>query len=111
MCSIALRIEREQTPTAATEESEQQDWNILLNVNLPQLGAVEAELFMRGSKVSVVIHAEQAETAEQINCSLHQLKSGLESRGLNVSVLLCHKAKCSAAQLDAQGYMCVSEDV
>jgi len=67
---------------------EQQDWKATLNITLPKLGAVEAELFLRGNKVSVVIFSEQARAIELINAQMDQLRVGLESRGMDVSVLL-----------------------
>lgn len=109
MHSIELRIEREDK--ASEEDMESEDWKVQLNVTLPQLGPIEAELFMRGSKVSVVIYAQQAETANLMDGNLHRLKSGLENAGLSVSVLLCHQGSLGDRRLGDEWSKCVDEKV
>lgn len=106
---VSLCIERKDA--APEEDPDQQDWKILLSISLPQLGDVEAELFVRGSKVSVVIVAEHDETARLVKGSLPQLKSGLESQGLNVSVLRCHQASRDEANSGGLWRKVVDEDV
>ena len=100
-----LRVERENT--TSDEDQEQQDWKVLLSVNLPKLGAIDAELYMRGTRVSVVIYAEKIEIAKLMNRSRHQLQSGLESQGLNVSVLRCHQGSSGEGKLGGQWGECV----
>jgi len=87
--SLLLTISRESDPSKTSEES--QDWKATLSVTLPVLGIVEAELFLRGQKVSVVIYSENETTTRFMGGHLDQLKTGLESRGLDVSVLLCRQ--------------------
>jgi hypothetical protein len=107
--SIQLTIEREDK--ASEQDSPSEDWKVQLNVTLPHLGPIEAELFMRGSKVSVVIYAEQAETAHMVDGSLGGLKSGLENAGLSVSVLLCHQGNLGERSVGAQWSEFVDEKV
>jgi hypothetical protein len=107
--SIQLSIEREDKASQQGLPSE--DWKVQLNVTLPHLGPIEAELFMRGSKVSVVIYAEQAETADMVDGNLHRLKSGLESAGLSVSVLLCHQGHLGERSVGVEWSKFVDEKV
>lgn len=86
VATLSLSIYRDNQSQGQTPE--QQDWKGTLSVSLPKLGLVEAELFLRGNKVSVVIFSEQAETVNLINAQMDQLRTGLESRGMDVSVLL-----------------------
>ncbi|MFT5767719.1 MAG: flagellar hook-length control protein FliK, partial [Halioglobus sp.] len=66
---------------------------VLLSMSLPKLGDIEADLFLGGNKVSVVMYAQAQHTAELLNSRLPKLRAGLESYGLNVSVLLCHQGQ------------------
>ncbi len=108
--SVALRIEREPTHAGVKSDPEDTDWKILINVTLPKLGDVTAELFLRGEKVSVVLYAQQDDTARLMNGSLHQLKSNLEGRGLNVSVLLCHQGHRGKDHISVPASPYVDED-
>ncbi|MEH6616248.1 MAG: flagellar hook-length control protein FliK [Porticoccus sp.] len=87
--SLLLTISRESDSANIPEE--RQDWKATLSVTLPVLGMIEAELFLRGQKVSVVIYSEDDTTTRFMDSHLGQLKTGLESRGLDVSVLLCRQ--------------------
>ena len=107
---VALRIEREPTHAGAKPDPEDTDWKILINVTLPTLGDVTAELFLRAEKVSVVLYVQQDDTAQLMNGSLHQLKSSLEGRGLNVSVLRCHQGQRDKDNVSVPAYPCVDED-
>jgi len=86
VATLSLSIYRDSQ--SKNQPPEQQDWKATLSVTAPKLGLVEAELFLRGKKVSIVIFSEQVQTINAINAQMDQLRTGLESRGMDVSVLL-----------------------
>lgn len=90
---LTITVLRENSPGG--ELADQVDWKVLMSMSLPKLGDIEADLFLSGSKVSVVMHAQEPRTAQLLNTQLPRLKSGLESHGLDVSVLLCHQGQRS----------------
>ncbi len=91
---------------------EQQDWKATLSVTLPKLGLVEAELFLRGNKVSVVIFSEHAQTVKLINAQMDQLRTGLESRGMDVSVLLGREGELKPKSTEnSRANNCVDERI
>lgn len=93
------------------EQAGEEEWNVLLNLDLPALGAVEAELFLRRQKLSVVLFSERAETARLLEREGAQLRTALESRGLQVSVLLSHQGSRADRQPVESLGDCVDESV
>lgn len=93
MASLSLTIWRD--GESKGQSPDQQDWKATLSTTLPKLGLVEAELFLRGQKVSVVIFSKQTKIANLINDQIDQLRTGLESRGLDVSVLISREGELS----------------
>ena len=96
MTSLSLTICRDSESKGRSPD--QQDWKATLSATLPKLGLVEAELFLRGQKVSVVIFSEQTKIANLINDQIDQLRTGLESRGLDVSVLISREGELSTKE-------------
>ena len=96
MASLSLSICRDSESNGSLPD--QQDWKATLSITLPKLGLVEAELFLRGQKISVVIFSKQLKIASLINDQIDQLRTGLESRGLDVSVLISREGELSAKQ-------------
>ncbi|MFK8047074.1 MAG: flagellar hook-length control protein FliK [Halioglobus sp.] len=86
---LTITILRENPPGGELENHK--DWKVLLSMSLPKLGDIEADLFLSGSKVSVVMHAQLQHTADLLKEQLPRLQSGLEGHGLDVSVLLAHR--------------------
>jgi hypothetical protein len=109
--SLSLRIERDDHQGRGEDEDKEKDWRVALSINLPQLGQIEAELFLCGSKVSVVMYSERDDTAGIIASQLDSLKSGLQSRGLDVSVLLSHQVSRLPGKSTAQWSESVDETV
>ena len=104
-----LLISISQDSASKNEPEELQDWKVLLNVSLPVYGAIEAELFVRGNKVSVVVYAQQPTTVELLEAKLPRLRQGLEQCGLEVSVLLCRQGDCEGINSIAKRPVCVDE--
>lgn len=96
MASLSLSICRDSESRG--QSPDQQNWKATLSTTLPKLGLVEAELFLRGQKVSVVIFSEQTKIANLINDQIDRLRTGLESRGLDVSVLISREGELSEKQ-------------
>lgn len=96
LVTLSLSIFRE--GQSKDQASESQDWKASMSITLPKLGLVEAELFLRGNKVSVVIFSGQSEMVSLINAQMDQLRAGLESRGLEVSVLMGREGELTPEQ-------------
>lgn len=96
---------------ASSEDSEQQDWKILLSLTLPDKGEIEADLFLSGNKISVVMFVEYPETAAVITLLLPQLRVALERHELEVSVLLCHQGNRPIDGNNSQWSLSVDEKV
>lgn len=110
VATLSLSIYRDSEPQ--NKLPEQQDWKATLSVTLPKLGLVEAELFLRGNKVSVVIFSEQAKAVELINAQMDQLRTGLESRGMDVSVLLGREGELKRKSTEnSRANNCVDERI
>jgi len=110
VATLSLSIYRDSEPQ--NKLPEQQDWKATLSVTLPKLGLVEAELFLRGNKVSVVIFSEQAQAVELINAQMDQLRTGLESRGMDVSVLLGREGELKRKSTEnSRANNCVDERI
>jgi hypothetical protein len=106
---FSLTISREGGSNVASDEG--QDWKVVLSLNLPKLGGIDAELFVRGSKVSVVIYSELEATAHAMDVQMDALRSGLESRGLNLSVLRCQQGSRGEETAASRWRDCVDEKV
>lgn len=96
---------------SSQQPEKQQDWRATLSLTVPNLGPIEADVFLRGQKVSVVIFAEQDQSAKLIQGQIEQLKTGLESRGLEVSVLLGRTGSGSSSPAGGGVHGCVDERI
>lgn len=92
---LSMQIERDdQSPLLEGQISDaEQGWKVLLSMQLSRLGGIETELFLSGNRVSAVIYSEQDRTANVIDNELQALQMGLESRGLDVSILRSHQGR------------------
>ncbi|MDX2462968.1 MAG: flagellar hook-length control protein FliK [Porticoccus sp.] len=108
---LSLSVTRDNDPSDKPKPQDQQDWKAVLSVTAPKLGLVEAELFLRGQKVSVVIFSSENKTVQLINNQIDQLRVGLESRGLDVSVLLSREGELKPKQNKASSSGCVDERI
>ncbi len=106
---LLVSIERE--GAASQGESGAQQWKIRFSVELPRLGAIVAELYMRGSRVSVVFYVQQEAAFRALDEQLFQLRIGLEKLGFEVSVLRCHLGIISADRPKFSGYLTVDEKI
>jgi hypothetical protein len=106
---LSLSVYRDGEPPRELEK--QQDWRATLSLTVPNLGPIEADVFLRGQKVSVVIFAEQDHSAQLIQGQIEQLKMGLESRGLEVSVLLSRTGSGSSSPKSSGVKGCVDERI
>ena len=100
MTSLSLSIQRDDS--SSEEPQDQQNWKARLSLDVVKLGPVEAEIFLRGQKISVVFFSEQSGAAKAIEQQMEQLQLGLESRGLEVSVLLSREGQLVPEQFGAE---------
>jgi hypothetical protein len=109
---LSVTVSRDNDPSNKQKPQDQQDWKAALSVTAPNLGLVEAELFLRGQKVSVVIFSSKSNVVQLINDQLDQLRVGLESRGLDVSVLLSREGELiKPKQNNPNSSSCVDERI
>ena len=106
---LLVSIEREDA--TSQEEPGSQQWKIRFSVELPRLGAIVAELFMRGSRVSAVFYVERETAFRVLDERLFQLRAGLEKRGFEVAVLRCHLGIVSDDRPEFLGQLSVDEKI
>lgn len=82
---LSISVRRDQAD--AGEENEEDQWKIIITVSLPLLGRIDAEIFLRGRRISVVFHAEQAASLSLLEAHRDRLQTRLEDQGLQVAVL------------------------
>jgi hypothetical protein len=108
--ALSIVMVRDNDPGAGVG-SEQQVWKILLSLTLPGKGEIEADLFLNGNKVSIVMFVEHPETASMINLLLPQLRTALERHELDVSVLLCRQGNRAPADINTLWSLSVDEQI
>ena len=108
---LALSIVMVRENHASAEGAEQHIWKILLSLTLPDKGEIEADLFLSGNKISVVMFVEHPETSRMINLLLPQLRTALERHELDVSVLLCHQGNRTPVDSSTPWNLSVDEKV
>ena len=108
--SLSLSISRNGSQNSGDEEAED-DWKVLLDVSLPHLGTIEAELYLRSNKLSVVMCSELEATATLMQEHLSGLRSALESRGMEVGVLRSNLGKrdTDSGQVQHRLHQCLDE--
>jgi flagellar hook-length control protein FliK len=67
----------------ADGEESAAEWSTELNLTLPRLGQVHAQLGLAGDQLHLRLRAETAETRDKLNAALPQLIKGLEANGLH----------------------------
>lgn len=77
----------------AGEDEEPREWRALLALDLPRLGELEAELFLRGNRVSAVIYSERPATLRRLDATLADLRTVLARAGFEVGVLRLHEGR------------------
>ncbi len=108
LAGISLRIERE---NKASAEEREETWKILVSANPANLGPIEAELFLCGNNLAIVIYVEQIETARLVGLGLDGLRSGLQRQGMKVSVLRCQEGSRPKEADINRWPLCVDERV
>jgi flagellar hook-length control protein FliK len=58
------------------------EWSTELNLTLPRLGQVLAQLGLAGDQLQLRLHADTAATRDKLNAALPLLIKGLEANGL-----------------------------
>jgi len=86
--------------TGADDNDEAREWKALLDLDLPALGHLEAEVFLRERRVSVVIYVEREETRQLLALSLPALSARLEAEALEVGVVRVHAGSRGTAVSD-----------
>jgi flagellar hook-length control protein FliK len=66
----------------AKGEERAAEWSTELNLTLPRLGQVHAQLGLAGDQLHLRLHADTAETRDKLNAALPLLIKGLEANGL-----------------------------
>lgn len=77
----------------AQAEKEKRRWRFRAALDLPDTGAIEADVRLQGTHVSAGIVAEQAETVALLEAALPLLRDGLTAQGFDVEVLSVRQGK------------------
>jgi hypothetical protein len=77
----------------AQMEKEKRRWRFRAALDMPDTGAIEADVRLMGTHVSAGIVAEQAETVALLEAALPMLRDGLTAQGFDVEVLSVRKGK------------------
>lgn len=64
-------------------------WSVQLAFDLPGLGPLQAQISLRGDRVSTHFHAARAETLPLLHAHLHELRRAMHDAGLDVDVIDC----------------------
>ncbi|WIO73567.1 flagellar hook-length control protein FliK [Porticoccaceae bacterium LTM1] len=75
------------------QDPAQLGWRVELEVNLPELGSVQAKVLIRGEKVSAALWAERESTAQLAQQAISVLETSLINAGLEVGALSCRQGK------------------
>lgn len=89
--SVDLVVERD--GHREDQDSTQLGWRVELEVDLPELGSVQAKVLVRGEKVSAVLWAERDSTALLAQQAITVLEASLINAGLEVGALTCRQGK------------------
>ncbi|GAB5452985.1 MAG: hypothetical protein Hals2KO_33130 [Halioglobus sp.] len=84
--SITLRREA----ADAGEEVPEREWKALLQLDLPRLGALEVEVFLRGVRVSAVFYSGRRSSVLSLQRALGKLEAVLRQHHFEVGVLRAH---------------------
>ncbi len=84
--SITLRREAGE----AGEDAPEREWKALLQLDLPRLGALEIEVFLRGVRVSAVFYSGRMSSVLSLQRALGKLEAVLRQHNFEVGVLRAH---------------------
>lgn len=84
--SITLRREARATPAEPERE-----WQALVVLDLPQLGALEVDVFLRGNRVSAVFYCQRDHAIHGMEAGMAGLTGALQGHGFEVGVLRVHR--------------------
>jgi hypothetical protein len=89
---MQARITVQERPRPSEDEQQaepdaQADWSTRLAVMLPRLGAIDAQLVLRGDRLLVSVAAGDATSAEALSAARQQLVDALAAAGLAVDAL------------------------
>lgn len=76
--------ERQSWQEGGGEEEAASPWSTELRLTLPRMGAVQAQLSLRGHDVNLRVQASEAATAQALSAALPELQRGLQASGLNI---------------------------
>jgi hypothetical protein len=74
-------------------EREKRRWRFRAALDLPDTGAIEADVRLMGTHVSAGIVAEEAETVALLEAALPMLRDALTAQGFDVETLSVRKGK------------------
>jgi hypothetical protein len=89
---VSARITVQERPRPSEEEAGPgteagTDWSTRLAVTLPRLGAVDAQLVLRGDRLLLTVAADGAASADELAMARQQLVDALAAAGLTVESL------------------------
>jgi hypothetical protein len=87
----SARIYRDADDKTQAKDQPAAQWRIQLAFDLPGLGPMQAEVSLRGERVSTHFWASQANTLPLLREHLHELRRGMLAAGLEVGEIDCQQ--------------------
>ena len=94
LAQILFQFPREDVPGSSEgkEEKQDQEYSVVMLLEMTTLGAIRAELVLTGKTVQGRFVVEKKSTAESIETQLHSFSSMLENRGFTIGYMGCSVA-------------------
>ncbi|MCV6622613.1 MAG: flagellar hook-length control protein FliK [Cellvibrionaceae bacterium] len=89
--SIELEIEQREAKKQSKEQKAVKQWQLRLNIDLMELGALQADIKLHEQQSNIQLWFDQAGTQKLALSYIHELKEALQSKGLDVEELRCHQ--------------------
>lgn len=89
--SIELEIQQREAKKQSKEQKAVKQWQLRLNIDLMELGALQADIKLHEQQSNIQLWFDQAGTQKLALSYIHELKEALQSKGLNVEELRCHQ--------------------
>jgi hypothetical protein len=91
--------ERQGWQEGEAEDEAANPWSTELRLTLPRMGAVQAQLSLRGHDVNLRLQVSEPATAQTLNDALPELQRGLQSAGLQAVSLAVVSGEVSSGEV------------
>ncbi|WP_299976026.1 flagellar hook-length control protein FliK [uncultured Pseudoteredinibacter sp.] len=89
--SIELEIQQREAKKQSEEQKAVKQWQLRLNIDLMELGALQADIKLHEQQSNIQLWFDQADTQKLALSHINHLKDALLSKGLDIEELRCHQ--------------------